>query len=336
MQMNIQDMKKINNAMEGLDPSLLLQDASLMSLMDSAEGQIFFTKQLEYVFSKMYEVKYAEILYPVLFPVTKEVPFWANTTSYHVQDRAGRAKVLGTDVNDLPKVDISKKEVIHPVRPLGCAFSYNVFEVARAQQTGMSLQTERANAGRRFHEEALNSIMWDGDAEYNLPGLFSNASIPTSAAPNGAGGTPQWSTKTPEEILADINFMHNKINEDSKMVHKPNTLGVTPANRNYLFSTQKSAASDITIGQWLINNLDWISGPDAIIAANEFVGKGSGATDVAMAYQRDADIVQAVLAQDVTPWPAKQELLGWTVPLTSVTSGLHVRYPVAFYILDDV
>ena len=73
-----------------------------------------------------------------------------------------------------------------------------------------------------------------------------------------------------------------------------------------------------------------------IISASELVGAGPGGTNVAFAYQREDDIVQAVLAQDVTPMPPKQELLGWTVPMVSITSGLHVRYPLAFRMLSSV
>jgi hypothetical protein len=47
------------------------------------------------------------------------------------------------------------------------------------------------------------------------PGLINNPNIFESVAPNGAAGSSTWARKTPQEILADINFALNQTVENS-------------------------------------------------------------------------------------------------------------------------
>lgn len=305
------------------------------AFMDSASGATFFSRQLDYVFGQAFNVLYADLKYATAFPVNTEVPEWAETYTYETFDRAGKAKIIGSDVNDLPRVDVAGKETTQKIQPLGALFSYTSFEVIRAQRTGISLETMRANTAMRSVEELINEIVWFGDADAGLQGFFDNSEIPTATAPNGAALAPQWSTKTPDEILTDVSTMGLRVWEDSDMVHTATDLAVTPANRSLLFNTRLTDTGK-SIAQYLVENLDWLASTDNIVAYNELVGAGTAGVDVAFAYRKDPMVVQSLIPRMPSPEEPVKRLMGWDVPVIGVCGGLSVRYPGAFYMYEDV
>jgi hypothetical protein len=51
----------------------------------------------------------------------------------------------------------------------------------------------------------MNKLAFFGDAEYAIQGLLTNANIPNAPVVAGAATTLTWVTKTPDEILKDLN-----------------------------------------------------------------------------------------------------------------------------------
>ncbi|MFX6226329.1 major capsid family protein, partial [Acinetobacter baumannii] len=53
----------------------------------------------------------------------------------------------------------------------------------------------------------IDQIVYYGDSQLGFTGLVNSTSAVGSVTnvANGANGTPQWNTKTPDEILADVN-----------------------------------------------------------------------------------------------------------------------------------
>lgn len=175
-----------------------------------ANGAAFFARQLEHIKANSYDVLYQDLLYRQLFPVSMDAPAGATTITYRTYDKAGMAKIINTYAKDLPRVDIAGKETTIPVRTIADSFGYSRKEILSAQMAGTSLDQKRANAARRAIEEKMNDITWNGDADSGLPGFLSNPNIPVGNVPDGVGGNEEWTTKTPEEILFDVNEIFGK------------------------------------------------------------------------------------------------------------------------------
>lgn len=301
---------------------------------DAVDGALFFSRQLENIEAKTYKVLYQELKYKSLFPVGTSIPKGAISSTYRAYDHAGKAKIIGSHAKDLPRVDLSGAETTNPVRWIGNSFGYSVMEIASAMFAGVPLDQMKANAARRVIEELFNSICFNGDANSGLKGFFTSG-IPEATAPNGAGGTPQWSTKTADEILADINAMFSTVIVDTKEVEKADTLGVDTANFNLLHET-RVPDTDMNLWRYILANSAYLAGPGNIVSVPEFAGAGTGGVDVAAVWTKDPNKVEFQIVEDITFHPVQQEGLEWVTNVTGITSGLHVRYPKSAYILEDV
>lgn len=306
-----------------------------MKILD-AVGMAFFARQLEAIKAKSYDVKYPKLKYRELFPVDVEAPAGAKSVTYETYDSFGMAKIIHSYAQDLPRADIAGKETTVPVRTIGSSFGYNVKEIKSAQMAGLSLSQRRANAARRAIEEAMNKISFFGDAEANLLGLFTEPNIPNGNVPDGASTDPEWSTKTADEILYDINAIFGDIFESTKGEENADTLLLPLAQWSQIMTTARSTVSDTTIAQYVVANSPWLKSLANIIPVNELKGAGAAGVDVMVAYTKDPEKIEFVIPEDVTFYPEQLDKLEYITPVTAECGGLNVYYPLSVKIMEKI
>jgi len=307
-----------------------------ISMILDAAGSIFFKKELEFVKQKAYNVLYPELSYDKAFSVNSDTNVGATSITFKTYDKRGVAKIIDGYAGDLPRVDVDGVETTVPVKPLGAAFGYTVFEIQSAQMAGVSIDQMRSQAARRAVEEKINKIVWAGDAATGLYGLFTYPNIPSGNAPNGASGDPEWDTKTPLEIRDDINLMFRTVKTTTKSVEKPNKLALTPKNYAIVTETAISADNSTTIAQWFVKNSPYIKSIDDFIEVPELEGAGTSGVDVSVVYDNSPDKVQVELPQDVFFHEVEKRNLEYITNVTAKTGGLNVYYPMSMYILEKV
>jgi hypothetical protein len=298
-----------------------------------ATGAVLFARQLEHVKSQTYDVKYGDLDYRMLFPVNSDVNPAATSITYRTFDKVGKANIINAYGADLPRADVAGKETNHPVRTLASSFGYSVKEIMAAQMGNFQLDTKRAEAARRAIEETMNDVVFNGDAQSNLPGLFSNSDIPAGNVPNGAAATPQWSTKTPDEIIFDVTTACSTQYESTLKKESPTRLVLPIAQWNYIHSTPRATGSDQNIAQWILANSPFIK---EIVASNEMNAAGAGGGDVFMIYNPDPSKLQIEIPEDIKFWPEQQTNLEYVVPVTAEFASLHVYYPLSVRIMEDI
>ena len=310
------------------------------NILDSTKldvsGAAFFARQLEYVKARSYDVKYPEFGWTKMFPISTEAPVGTRSITYHTYDQAGMAKVITSYAKDLPRVDVGGKETTIPVHMVGASFAYTILEIQQAQLTGTPIDQKRANAARRAIEQKLNSIAFSGDAAANLTGLFTDSNVPRGNAPNGAGGNPEWSTKTAAEILTDVNRGFREIFEDSKGVHRGNKVGLPLTQWSYLMETPLGTDYNRTIAGFIVEQSPYLTSLSDIVPIIETDGAGTAGVDVAVFMQSDPEMLQFELVQDVVFHPEQLHGLEYEIPATAHTGGLNIYYPVSLFILEKI
>jgi len=312
-----------------------------MSQILDATGAAFFARQLEYVKAKTYDVQYQDLLYRMLFPVSTETPAGATTITFRTYDKAGMAKIINTYAKDLPRVDIAGKETTIPVRTLADAFGYSRKEILGAQMTGTPLDQKRANAARRAIEELMNEICWFGDVASGLPGFLSNPNIPVGNVPNGTGGNEEWTTKTPDEILFDVNEIFSYIFETTLQKERANVLLLPTKQWSLIMATPRSANSDTTIAQYVVNNSPFLSSLNDIISVPELKGAGvqqvtPGDTDRMVAYTKSPDKLEMEIPEDILFHPQQEKGLEFEIPVSAEFGGINVYYPLSACFRDRI
>ena len=307
-----------------------------MAQILDAEGFAFFKRELEFVKKKAYDVLYPELTYNKVFPVSVEANRGADEIVMQTFDHRGRAKVVTGSAKDIPRVDVDGKEHRLNVRPIVSSYGYTVDEIEAAQYANRPLDSMRAVACRRVIEAEMNTITWYGDAGAGLIGFFT-AGIARGAAPNGGGGTA-WSTKTPDQILADVDLAFAQVFNASNGVERANRLGLPLAQWSRLMNTRLTD-SDKTLGKWIVENSVWLTSLDQIVPIIQFAGVDDGLGgdyDVAAVWTYSSDKIEVEIPGATQFMEPEKDGLEYIIIGRARFAGLNLHYPGSAYILTDI
>jgi len=279
-----------------------------------ASSSIFFRRELEFVKARSYDIEYADLMARQLFPVSSEAGAYAQVITWTQYDRVGMSQIISSYAKDLPRADITGEQISSPVRAHGLSFAYTVDEIMTAQAVGKNLEQRRVNAVTRGSEETIDNIAWYGDSATGLPGFLSNPNIPIGPVAPGAGGGTTWASKTPAEILADINNLFGTMYAVTLKKEKATRLLLPVLQWNYIMSTPRSENSDTTIAAYVVANSPWLSSLDDIMAINEMDGAGTGGADMMAIYTPDPDKLTLEIPLELQFLPAQEIGLTFEVP----------------------
>jgi len=294
-----------------------------MKMLDAAQT-VFFNRELERIKTDVWEVEYADLDARKIFYVDNEGGPGIDHQTVRVFDKAGKAKIIGSFSDDLPRADASAREISYPVRTIGTSFGYTVHEIRRSEYARKSLDTLRAEAARRAWEEEVNRIAFYGDAQHGLNGLLVDPTIPVAPV---AGAV--WALKTPDQILADVNEAFAEVFTSTKKLHRPTRLLLPTAQYSYISGTPRSPTSDTTILQYIVNNSQYIASADEIIPLNELAGAGAGGTDIFIVYNPDKMNLRLDIPHELEFLPVQERGLEFIVPAYGNTGGLAIYKPLS-------
>jgi hypothetical protein len=308
-----------------------LVDASGTKLSD-ADG-LFFQRQLEVIESTTYDVLYPDLEARESFPTLTLGGAGATSLTYRSYDRIGKAQVINARAIDLPKSDISGREYSINVKSVGTAYDFDIDEVAAANMSGMPLEARRAMAARRGYEQYVNDAVWYGDAAGGFTGFFQNTFIAHNPVPAGVSTDTEWETKTPDEVIADLNNACGAMFAATKKIHRPEELWLPVKKWNYIRSTPRSAMSDTTILDYFLKNNEFIKSSDKVKPLNAIAGMGDGGSECFVILAKSTpEGTQTLRIREPLPLqflPVQLHGLVYQVPGRGRFAGLEVTYPRA-------
>jgi len=309
--------------------------ADVVTLLN-ADGASIFADDVEHVLSKAFDVLYAPKKFRLLFNVNTEANAGATSIMYRVYDKVGIAKIIANYANDLPQADVSAKEVIAKVKTVASSFSYNRKEILSSQLAGgQALDVKKAQSALDAVEEKHNKIALLGDADYAIVGLLTHPNIPTGNVPNGVSGFSEWDQKTPDEIIEDINSIYVDMIDLTNEVEVPTHLALPSKQRAYI-ATKRIVDQNMTIMQYLLQNIEWLASAENIISVPELKGAGTGGADVMFGYKRDAMKLEYMIAEEADARTPQVKNLAVQTPVTAETAGLFVYFPLSISIKEGI
>lgn len=199
------------------------------------DGMAFFVSQLTAFEARWYKAQYPDVNFGELVDVNTETPEWADEVAFRMYDGVTMGKFIGANADDLPRVAAAAKMFKAPIGYAGNEFEYSLDELRKTAHLGMPLDVSLAELARRGAEEHTQRVVYFGDADRGMTGLFNNPNVPIS------NSTLDWSTATPIDIIADVNAAITQVWENTLGVHTPNTIAI-PANRWTQLSTSFGSA----------------------------------------------------------------------------------------------
>lgn len=296
--------------------------------LDADEG-IFFEKELEQLKSRTYDVQYPMLLARQLFPLDSTTDTGAATVTYQTWDHVGMAKLIHSYATDLPNVEVTAKETTRKIYGEGIAFGYSIQDIRAARMAGKPLEQRKADAARRQLLQLENSLAFDGDAATDIPSFITNTNFNQVTPVDGAGGFTTWSSKTPDEIIADVTLMTTAIRDISNGVEAPNTLLLPEAQYTLISTTPRSSTSDTTILNFILGSNAWVQTVLPVYNLKDKAPSNAAydSEDVACLYDRSPEKLWLETPQDVEMFAAQEKGLMFEVPAHMRTAGVIVAYP---------
>lgn len=293
---------------------------------DANEG-MYFARELEKIKSNTYDVRYPELTATRIIPVSTDAGPGSETITYYQYDAVGFADFISNYSTDLPRVDLVGKKFSSIVKSLGDSYGYSIQDIRAAQMAGKPLEQRKANAARKAIEQKQNQIAYFGDSANNMIGLFSHPNVTVYTLPNdGTGTTATFKTKTPDQVLRDLNGMVNKIIELTKGAEAPNTMLMSYNIHGDLSTRARSSTSDTTILEFFLANSPYIKNIEVI---PECATAGSGGTEVVMMYNKSADKLTLEIPQMFEQFPPQAQGLEFVIPCHARIGGVIIYYPLS-------
>lgn len=314
-----------------------LQDSAAVVLTD--DDAVFFQRQLEFIEAQTYDTLYPELEAREAFGTDTTGGAGINTLTYRSYNHVGKAQVINARATDLPKSSISGIEVSIAVKSVGTAFDYDIDEVASAAVTGLPLETRKANAATRGYEQYVNSAAWYGDAANGFVGFFENPDVTKATVAAGTGSSTKWVDKTPTEVIADLTTAVSAMYASTLKIMRPDEIWMPVEHEQYIFNTARSVQSDKTIGQFFIDNNQFINSRDKIKGLNAIKGHGASGADCFVVVARTAQGNKTFRLREPLPltWqPVQLHGLVYEVPGRGRFAGFQAMYPAAISINSGI
>jgi hypothetical protein len=307
---------------------------------DAQEAMAFLVSQLAYTEAQVFERQYTPMQYEQFLPITSEAGEWVDTIRYEIYDYAGRGKRTSGKGKDINLVDIAWADKTFPVVNGNIGYDYDQEELRRSAYLRRPLPERRLAAAIDGYRRHMNEVGLYGEG--NLTGFFNNPNVPHGNAPNGAWLTTQAtniSTTGVNNILADLNALIQGIWTTTQYNDQITDIVMAPQRLAYIASTPRSANSDKTILQWLLeNNIAKVErGQNIKISAGYGLDTaGVGSTARMIGYVKsDTRLVMH------TPMPLRflaPQLIGLAVQIPGEYkySGVEWRYPGSAYYMDGI
>lgn len=224
---------------------------------------------------------------------------WTEYTANYFVDYAttggGTSGIVGSDTNDIPIMQANLSKDNFKVFTWAQILRVPFVGQQLLNQVGRSLDDILDKGIKLGWNKDLDTMTYEGYADLGIFGLVNNTNITSSLSAAGTAGTRTWLTKTPDEILDDINAVLNYTWAASEydLTGMANHILIPPANFIYL-QRKVSDAGNVSIMQYIMeNNVASAQGRDIVIVPCRWCDTaGAGSTGRMVAYVNDKDKVK--------------------------------------------
>lgn len=232
------------------------------------------------------------------YTYTRDIPIrvgggWADYVSamsvgYGLTGGAGEGMVTANAADGIPLVQADFSKDAWKAHAISAGTRVFWIDMMKGNMTGRNIDTLLRDGLRLAYDKHMDQNVYVGIPAYGTTGLVNNPDVTATTVANGAGGTATWATKTPDEILNDVNtaILDAWAASGYDLDAIPNHIILPYEQYNYIATTRVSALAEKTILTFLLdNNVARANGSDLFIGATAWCkGAGTGSTDRMVVY----------------------------------------------------
>jgi hypothetical protein len=188
---------------------------------------------------------------------------------------------IGKDTTAISGISVDLAKIAQPLRPWGMELKYTVMELASSAKLGRPIDQQKYDGLQLKHQMDTDEQIYIGDLTTGDPGLLTSGKVTPTNLPNGAAGSSLWTSKTPDEILADVNFALTTVWQTAAWAVLPTKIIIPPADLGYISMAKVSDAGNVSILKYVLENniLAQQKGASLDIVATKWnIGTGVGGT----------------------------------------------------------
>lgn len=188
----------------------------------------------------------------------------------------------GRNTTQITGVDVDIAKTPHPLRPWSQEIKFSIFELESAALVGRPIDQQKLDGLQLKYQMDVDEQVYYGDTGFGDTGLI-NSNLVTAVTnfPNGASnGSPHWATKTPTDILNDVNLALTTTWANSAWAVPPSRILLPPTQFGLIATQTISSAGNVSILRYVLeNNLVTSAGKLLEIYPLKWgIGAGSGGT----------------------------------------------------------
>jgi hypothetical protein len=318
---------------------------------DAGEA-LFVERALLYVETETYNTLYPPLEGLKYVPIDTSAPEGARTTSYKRYTRVGLAKLVTARGMDLPTSKVFVQEYFHQFYRLGMSYEYTLDDLLAAQfaaTTGgpaLNIDLEQALAAREAINRGLDVVAAIGSTtsatipglsvgvgpDVGLLGLLNQTNASTYTVATGGAGSQAWSTKTPDEKIADLTGIYAAMVNSTYKVFTPDTILLPITQFEQANGQRMGDGSDETV----ISFFRKIKPSMTVDSWQYCAGAGSAGSDRMVAYINNKRYVRHMISSMFRQMPPQYIDLEFTVDCLAKTAGVISPYPISISYADNI
>jgi len=280
--------------------------------------------------TEAYKTDYPDIVFQDILPVVNYNDPTATSFAYYYVTEAGKAQLANPD-GKIAWVDtfIGMKQA--PLYDGNTGYKYTLKDLQRVSKLGGSLDSLKAETAVQASLQLAQDIAFYGDTKRGIVGFFNNPDIPSISTL----GSTDWTTKTPKQILADINHLFSTAFETTKEVEfkigsTTNRLMLPTAKYTYIATTPLNDNSDKTILDFIVNSSVFLTTKKQVISSAQMQ------KDKMRIYQFDKRKVSFHWGHMINFKAPQADDLGMKVPADFSIGGTAVKKPLSCWDMEGI
>ena len=188
--------------------------------------------------------------------IADETSSFTNTTFAAAGGVAPNGKNwIGKDSNAITGIALDIGKTASPLYLWGMELGYTIPELLSAQQIGRPIDTQKLEGIKIKHNMDIDEMVYVGDSTLGKYGLINSTSVTTTGnVAAGAATTRTWVTKTPMEIVYDINTLIETVWAASGHSICPTELRLPPTQFAYIAAQDAGIAGAKSILTFIEEN----------------------------------------------------------------------------------
>jgi len=219
---------------------------------------------------------------------------------------------LSKDANQITGIALDIGKTTHPLYLWALEVKYTLPELASAQKLGRPIDVQKYDGLKIKYQMDIDEQVYIGDSTLGQVGLANattaqgcaatdqpvsstNAAQAGASSPTGNSTSLKWVDKTPDAILADVNYALTQCWTNAGWALMPTELRVPPVEFGYLVSQKVSSAGNVSILEFLRNNSlsnAAYGKPLNIQPVKWLTGRGAASSDRLMVYTKERNRVR--------------------------------------------